>query len=128
MYYAARRTTNSLPYRRTTKAQSLCGLRDVVNSRKIGNNTFEITYENGDRAIRLHYTDVVTTHPDGSYTLDSGGWDTVTTKQRMNQYSNASVWQEGYTWYAQSTGYPAQKFYDGMKFDFNGKLIPKERR
>jgi len=119
MYYAARRTT---------KAQSLCGLRDVVNSRKIGNNTFEITYENGDRAIRLHYTDVVTTHPDGSYTLDSGGWDTVTTKQRMNQYSNASVWQEGYTWYAQSTGYPAQKFYDGMKFDFNGKLIPKERR
>jgi hypothetical protein len=46
----------------------------------------------------------------------------------MNQYSNASVWQEGYTWYAQSTGYPAQKFYDGMKFDFNGKLIPKERR
>ncbi len=126
MYYATR----------TTKAQSLCGLQDVVNSRKIGNNTFEITYENGDRAIRLHYTDVVTTHPDGSYTLDSGGWDTVTTKQRMNQYSNASVWQEDYTWYVQSNrptvacpaGDEPLKFYDGMKFDFNGKLIPNERR
>ena len=128
MYYDRRHYYERRLPTRTTKAQSLCGLRDVVNSRKIGNNTFEITYENGDRAIRLHYTDVVTTHPDGSYTLDSGGWDTVTTKQRMNQYSNASVWQKDCTWYAQSTGYPAQKFYDGMKFDFNGKLIPKERR
>jgi len=50
---------------------------------KVGNNTY--AHRRGDDvAIQLHATDVATFHPDGTITLDSGGWLTVTTKARMN--------------------------------------------
>lgn len=50
--------------------------------------------------VRLHKTNVVTFHSDGSIVLDSGGWKTVTTKDRMNRalpegwsvYSDRGVW------------------------------------
>lgn len=45
-------------------------------------------YEKGDTfAVELHCTDVVEIHPDGTYTLNTGGWDAVTTWQRINQYT-----------------------------------------
>jgi hypothetical protein len=52
--------------------------------RPVENNTTIIRRDNGDLAVRLHDTDVVTYHADDSVTLDSGGWLTVTTKDRMN--------------------------------------------
>jgi len=55
-------------------------------SRKVGNNTYLERRPGGDIAVRLHQTDVVTFHADGTATLDSGGWLTVTTKSRMNDY------------------------------------------
>jgi hypothetical protein len=36
--------------------------------------------ENGDIHLRLHQTDVVTWHPDGTYTIRTGGWHTPTTR------------------------------------------------
>ena len=54
-------------------------------SRPIENNT-RIEQRGEDYAVRLHETDVVTFHMDGSVTLDSGGWLTVTTKARMNEF------------------------------------------
>lgn len=42
-------------------------------------------------AVRLHNTDVVTYHPDGTATLYTGGWMTVTTKDRINAWSPARV-------------------------------------
>lgn len=54
-------------------------------ARKIGNNTFAV--DRGDHvAIRLHSTDIMRFYPDGSVALDSGGWRTVTTKARFNEY------------------------------------------
>lgn len=55
-------------------------------SRKVANNTYLERRADGDIAVRLHATDVVTFHADGTATLDSGGWLTVTTKARMNDY------------------------------------------
>ena len=55
------------------------------NGRKLGNNTYA-ERRGDDIAVRLHSTDVVTFTPDGSIVLDSGGWRTVTTKERMNRY------------------------------------------
>lgn len=60
------------------------------DSRKIGNNTY-VERRGEDIAVKLHNTDVVTYRPDGSITLDSGGWRTVTTKARMNEFSPLSV-------------------------------------
>ena len=55
-------------------------------SRKVANNTYLERRPEGDIAVRLHATDVVTFHADGTATLDSGGWLTVTTKARINDY------------------------------------------
>lgn len=61
-------------------------------------------------AVKLHHTNVVTFYSDGSIVLDSGGWKTVTTKQRMNEairdyHSDNSwtVWSDRGVWYV-STG------------------------
>lgn len=67
-------------------------------SRKLANNTYAIRYD--DRlAIRLHATDVVTYTKDGKVILDSGGWHTPTTKDRMNNFSPAYISQSAGVWY-----------------------------
>lgn len=58
-----------------------------VPSRKLANNTYAQRRDADTIAIRLHATDVVTHHRDGRIVLDSGGWNTVTTKQRMNAFT-----------------------------------------
>lgn len=53
------------------------------SDRPIANNT-RVVRRGDDIAVRLHATDVVTFGQDGAITLDSGGWRTMTTKDRMN--------------------------------------------
>ena len=55
-------------------------------SRKLQNNTY-LQRRGQDIAVRLHSTDVVTFHPNGDVSLASGGWDTITTKDRIRSYS-----------------------------------------
>lgn len=63
--------------------------------RKVANNTY--AERRGDSiALKLHDTDVVTYHPDGSITLDTGGWFTVTTKDRMNNAIPHGTWEPDY--------------------------------
>lgn len=57
----------------------------ISKSKKIANNTYLIKYDQYRRAIRLHDTDILKYH-NGCITLDNGGWDTRTTRTRMNQY------------------------------------------
>lgn len=88
--------------------------------RKLANNTYLVQGASKDSfAIRLHNTDVVTLHPDGSFTLNSGGWRTVTTKERINVYAPGRVASDRGAWYY----YPAPgrdwslryPFADGMR-------------
>lgn len=74
---------------------------ECVRSRVVANNTVEYTRENGDRVIRLHLTDIVTFKPCGDIVLDSGGWKTRTTKERMNTFLPGSwyVAQSKSVWY-----------------------------
>lgn len=59
--------------------------------RKIANNTWLERRDDETIAVRLHQTDVVTYRADGSITLDTGGWFTVTTKDRMNRFTPFGV-------------------------------------
>lgn len=70
-------------------------------SRKVGNNTYMQQRDEDAIAVKLHDTDVVTALRDGSVVLDSGGWKTVTTKDRMNKWlpDPWRVWTERGTWY-----------------------------
>lgn len=68
-------------------------------SKKLANNTYLIRLDGGGLAIRLHQTDIITINSDGSYTLNSGGWLTLTTKSRINEFSPASINQNKGVWY-----------------------------
>jgi len=72
--------------------------------RKIGNNTYAEILHDNSVGIMLHSTYVVKIHPDNTYTLQTGGWQTVTTKDRINQYSPVRVYQRKYEWFVRING------------------------
>lgn len=53
--------------------------------RKLANNTLIVRGAEDSIGVVLHRTTIVRYYPDGRIQLDSGGWRTVTTKQRINQ-------------------------------------------
>ena len=87
----------------TTKSEAFNG-EAPQSSRKINNNTFSYNDGSSQKVIRLHNTDIMHFQDNGSIMLDSGGWRTVTTKARMNEYlpSYYQVYQKNYTWYVSS--------------------------
>jgi len=79
-------------------------------SRKIGNNTYAYIELDGTVAIELHGTKVVRFFTNGLVQLNSGGWRTHTTKDRINKYSPVRVYQKNFEWFLHD-GTP---FEDGM--------------
>ena len=67
--------------------------------RKIGNNTYAEIEHDKSISVRLHGTDVVRFYANGLVKLNSGGWRTHTTKQRINKYSPVGVFQKNFEWY-----------------------------
>ncbi len=70
--------------------------------------------------VRYHDTAVVTIHPDGCFTLRTGGWYTATTKRRIRDYSpaalstaddGATIWPHGI------------EFREGMTVDSSGRDV-----
>ena len=85
------------------------GLKDSV---RLGNNTYlEVTAKDRDLVteigVRLHGTYIIRFHgafdSDGyrSYftTLHTGGYYTVTTKERINHFISGRVYQKAHQWY-----------------------------
>lgn len=59
-------------------------------------------------------TVVVEINSKNEYTLNSGGYSTRTTKERIGMYSPASIYQRNFQWYVTVNGVEAP-FQDGMK-------------
>ena len=57
----------------------------ATNVKRAGHNRIVYDMPDGSRRYRLHMTDVVTREADGSYTLDDGGYRTITTRRAMVQ-------------------------------------------
>lgn len=92
------------------------------DDRPLQNNTRLQRLGSGDIAVVLHDTDVVTLHEDGSFTLDSGGWYTQTTKDRLNTYAPFGyVRQENGVWYWEYDG-DSINFEDGMTVHPDGTV------
>jgi hypothetical protein len=103
-----------------TKANELHGKRA---RRKLCNNTY-LERRGADIAVRLHATDVLVFRPDNSVVYNSGGWRTVTTKERMNSYGADGrwIWQDKGIWSIGTRG--RRKLYeDGVIITANGKII-----
>lgn len=94
---------------------------ECTKSKIVANNTVEYFKPTGERVIRLHEIDILTFDPDGTITFDSGGWKTVTTKDRMNAFQNqVHIMQHNSIWYVQvpDSGWNlegATPYFDGMK-------------
>ena len=110
---------------RITKEQSIESIKyDLKSSNKIGHNTFEVVYKDGTRAIRLFKTNVITFGTD-RYTLNTGGWETNITKDRINKHiPYGYVYQERKEWYV-NTPSGVVDYFDGIVFDYDGERIPK---
>ncbi len=75
-----------------------------VKARIIDNNTIEYYRLDGTRVIRLHLTDIVTFHKSGAVHLNTDGWTTLTTKDRINKYSPYRIHQAKSIWYVTING------------------------
>jgi hypothetical protein len=94
--------------------------RGDKTSRKVGNNTY-LKRRGANVAVSLHNTDVVTYTPDNSATLESGGWRTVTTKSRINEYIPGHLYTEAGIWYVAFYGV-TYTYNDGMTLHDDGTV------
>lgn len=100
----------------------IAGGRNKV-TRPLANNTTARLLDDGGIAIRLHQTDIVTLTPRGTVVLNSGGWLSATTKERLNRYTNAGISQRAGVWYMRD----GSLFYDGMELAADGTpLKPRD--
>ncbi len=95
----------------------------MTQLQKLGKaNTTVINHSNGATSVILYKTEVVMFKPDGYITLDSGGWKTDTTRNRMNQASNQfnlgyRVYQKEGAWYVLVANISEPlPFVDGIRF------------
>ena len=59
--------------------------------KEFGHNTYMTRLSSGSVAVTYHKTEIVTYHPNGTITLDNGGWHTVTTARRMHRLTPSNV-------------------------------------
>lgn len=72
--------------------------------RPISGNKYLSRLENGDIALVLHHTAVVVYLRDGGAQLQTGGWDTITTKRCIGDNSMANISSVHGDWYIGHTG------------------------
>lgn len=85
-------------------------------ARIIARNTFRYETQDGREVIRLHFTDIVERLSGGRLRLNSGGFRTVTTKDRINTALSGSGYrlnQSKGVWTIQRNG-ESVPFHDGM--------------
>lgn len=88
---------------------------------KLSTYKTDIICTNGMIAITYHNTLIVDVAKDGTITLNSDGYQTVTTKRKMNQAANQfglgfSVFQKNYEWFVTLPTGETVDFDDGMTF------------
>ena len=100
------------------------------DSKKVGNNSYLKKLDDGRIGYLLHNT-YIAKFGKGDVTLDSGGWLTHTTKDRMNQalamVTPYGISQEKGNWYIVKNDGNWSKiapYYDGMKISYSKELVP----
>jgi hypothetical protein len=101
--------------------QGLLNMLGKKEARTIDNNTVLKRKESGALAIELHGHEILTFFSGGSVRYDSRGYQTVTTKERMNHYGadGWTVYQKDYSWYMAYVGNTKGAFKDGCIVDGN---------
>ena len=85
-------------------------------------STYKTTWNvDGDVGSVVYHETPIVSWMDGKVTLRSGGWETVTTKRKLNQASHQfglgySVYQKSHTWFVTMPDGDTVLFTDGMTF------------
>lgn len=103
---------------RETKKDILKLFPGSLTSKVIENNTFELTFEDCIKIV-FHKTAIIT-EQNGIFTLNTDGWMTKTTKERLNNYSPVTIWQKNSIWYIGK-----ELFYDGIQVNYKGEIVSK---
>lgn len=104
-------------------------IRDSRNEQvKLAHNTVAHFVDNERIGIRLYFTDVVIINPNDTYELNTKGFMTATTRDRLNGFSPAKIIQKDFTFYLLKD--PSQKaiksnlveFEEGITVDRFGRM------
>jgi hypothetical protein len=95
---------------------------EAVNVKRVANNTLYYELPNGARCWNLHDTRIVEI-VDGYIILNSGGYQTQTTKERLNRYvpDGWYLYQEKSQWYLRIAG-DTIPYYDGITLPLTGEV------
>jgi hypothetical protein len=101
----------------TTMRDSLRGMK-YFSARRVANNTFRVKFESGKVAIRLHNTNIieVTQNQIGEdvYFYYMGGWDTTTTRDRLNRFGPLNIYRRRGETYAEDSSGTVSEFFEGL--------------
>ena len=120
---------------RISKQASLNEVKQpILASRVFDHNTFVYTVREGETRYRLHHTDIVVVEEGVSITLFTGGWRTVTTKDRINKILSAvfrgrEFWvtqHKGKWWLCQFGGAKDIEFFEGISITLDGYKVSAE--
>ena len=94
-------------------------MQNAIRNRKnwSSSNTSVSIDEDGFTSIRLHGNRIAEIEPNGDIILSSCGWDTPTTKSRLNAIvdvflTGCQIFQKDFTWYVGDLNTP---FFDGFR-------------
>lgn len=81
--------------------------RNKAKGKPIERNTRVILQRSDDNGvpvygIEYHETTIIEIYIDGKYIYDTGGWQTISTKKRMNEYGPITIYQREGIWYARN--------------------------
>lgn len=96
------------------QAERMLGKR---SSKRLEHETYLVRRGPSTIAVRYHWTDVVTLHADGSRSFATGGYHSVTTKKRMNDYGGVRVSQKDWAWTLNGVS-----FWEGMTVRADGSI------
>ena len=94
-------------------------------TQKIGTHATTVTAKNAEISVVYHSTEVVRANLAERWVIfDNGGYETNTTKGRMNQFCNqyglpVSVFQKRFNWFVEiSSGIGIMDFKNGQKYHY----------
>lgn len=102
-----------------TAAKQFATARNKGAGKRLENNTHLVKLDEETYGVKFHKTVVVQIHHDGHYTLNSGGYSTPTTKERIRKYSPARLFQKKHIWYLGGEN-SVHEFRDGIRIGRSG--------
>ncbi len=118
--------------RKKNKSELMSGVENVKTSKLYGSNTVKCLLNNGTEIVKYHDTIVFSEDSKGVITLNSGGFRTRTTKERINNElpSDCNIYADKGIWYLCVDCKP-YVFCDGIQikgFEVIGEKKDEEKR